>query len=210
MEEIENGVFWRDDIGLWWPLADKDPETAYRFVAKRMNDSDATTKLCRKRRLCVQAGSYVGIWPLRLAETFEKVYCFEVMPGCQEASRMNCMDEPRIVLSNLGLGSADGVEVSLLPKATAGSWRIDEAGSLKATLTTIDSFNFKYCDALFLDIEGYEVEALKGAASTIARCKPIIHVEELVLSKDGIQKHLKSLGYREHIKIHKDVVYVPI
>jgi len=202
-------VFWREDVKLWWPVADGDPVKAYNFVMKRVKDSDLAVKLCKKRSVCVQAGSYVGLWPKRLAKSFALVWTFEVMPGCFEAARRNLESCSNVFLSNWGLGSTHGITAPLLPKGTAGSWRIDPEGQLSANLTCIDKLPLKSCDAIFLDIEGYEVEALKGAKETIAKYRPVIHVEELPRSKEAIQRHLRELGYKEFARIHADAVYVP-
>lgn len=201
-------VFWHERAKLWWPAADRDPETAWDFVAKRANDSAKAVSLCTRRRTCVQAGGYVGLWPLVLARSFERVLTFEVMPGMYEACRRNCAGQANITVSHNGLGASPG-SASLQPHSTAGSWRISPDGPMTAELITIDSLNLTDCDAIILDIEGYEVEALTGAAETIARCRPVIQVEELERSAPAIRAHLASLGYRLVAKVRKDGVYVP-
>jgi hypothetical protein len=60
-----------------------------------------------------------------------------------------------------------------------------------------------------LDIEGYEVEALKGAAGTIERCRPIIHLEEWARSKAAIRQHMVELNYLPVAAVHGDVIYRP-
>jgi FkbM family methyltransferase len=201
-------VFWHAAAQMWWPVADRDPETAWGFVAKRAEDSAAAVRLCKRRRTCVQAGGYVGLWPRALARSFERVLTFEVMPGMLEACRRNCADVANITVSGKGLGAAPG-PAPLMPTSTAGSWRIDEAGQLSCDLISIDSLGLSDCDAIILDVEGYEVEVLKGAAETIARCRPVIQVEELDRSGPAIRSHMAGLGYREAAKVRKDRVYVP-
>lgn len=201
-------VFWHGRAKMWWPVADRDPETAWDFVAKRANDSAAAVRLCRRRRTCVQAGGYVGLWPRALAKSFDRVLTFEVMPGMLEACRRNCAEVANITVSGFGLGSAPGV-APLMPTGTAGSWRIDPAGPLTCDLITVDSLGLTDCDAIILDVEGYEVSVLTGAAETIARCRPVIQVEELAASGGEIRHHLAGLGYREAARVRKDGVYVP-
>lgn len=200
-------VFWHASAKLWWPQADRDPTTAWAFVQPRAGDSAKAVSLCKKRRTCVQAGGYVGLWPLALAKSFQRVLTFEVMPGMYEACRRNCSGVRNITVANQGLGAEAG-SVPLLPHSTAGSWRIDPAGQLSAELITVDSLGLIDCDAIILDIEGYEVEALKGAAETIKRCRPVIQVEELERSAPAIQAHMASIGYREAGKVRKDRIYV--
>lgn len=202
-------VFWREDVGMWWPVADQNPSAAYEYVIKRVADSEAAVKACRKRRTCVQAGGYIGFWPMRLATSFARVLAFEVMPGCLEACRRNCEALANVEVSGLGLGAEDGETLPLMPKGTAGSWRLDPQGSLSAQMTTIDALGLTDCDLIVLDIEGHEIEALKGAAETIARCRPVIHVEERKENRHLLPAHLKALGYRELARINADTVYAP-
>lgn len=207
MTEPSAEVFWHDRAKMWWPCADRDPVTAWDFVAKRAGDSREAVRLCRRRRTCVQAGGYVGLWPLALAKSFARVVTFEVMPGMLEALRRNCAGTPNISVYGVGLGAAPAT-VPLLPAGTAGSWRIDPAGPLRCDVITIDSLGLTDCDAIILDVEGYEAEVLRGAAETIARCRPVIQVEELDRSAAEIQAHLAGIGYREAARVRKDGVYV--
>jgi FkbM family methyltransferase len=201
-------VFMHPVAGIWWPVADGNPITAWQWVEPRIKDSDRAVGLCRKRRTCVQAGGYVGVWPIRLARSFARVLTFEPMPGCFEACRRNCEGLPNVAVSMSGLGSS-AATVPLRPHGTAGSWRIDPEGTETASLITIDSLGLDDCDAIILDVEGYETEALKGAAETIARCRPVIQVEELERSAPEIRSHLNAIGYRLAARVRKDGVYVP-
>lgn len=42
---------------------------------------------------------------------------------------------------------------------------------------TLDSYNFENVDIIKIDVEGYELEVLKGASQTIANNRPIVQVE---------------------------------
>jgi hypothetical protein len=42
----------------------------------------------------------------------------------------------------------------------------------------LDSFRFFVVDLLKIDCEGYEVDVLAGAKETIARCRPVVAVEQ--------------------------------
>jgi FkbM family methyltransferase len=200
-------ITYREDFGCWWPDYDHKPEACYQYVLKRLPDSDYATKLCKKRNVCVQAGGHVGLWPKRLAKSFKTVYTFECEPALFECMQRNLADIPNIVMSNQGLGAEAG-KAKMLPHVSAGSWRIDPTGTLGVDLTTIDALQLSECDALFLDVESYEVEVMKGAANTITKFSPVIHIEELPRSKTAIRAHLRSLKYRCVQQIHGDFVYI--
>lgn len=202
-------IHYRDDCNLWWPDYDHDPVKCLQFVMNGIKDMDIAIKHCRHRRVAVQAGGHVGLWPKRLAQAFRTVYAFECEPLLAECMRRNCQEVTNVLPCSLALGSFVG-EVKMRGAVSAGSWSVDEAGQHVARQTTIDALNLKHCDAIFLDVEAYEVEALRGAAETIAHHKPVIMVEELPRSMEAIQAHMKTLQYRAVQKVHGDVVYVPV
>jgi hypothetical protein len=53
----------------------------------------------------------------------------------------------------------------------------DDGGDYAAHIKTLDSFEFPQIDYLKVDIEGFELQFLKGAAETIKRTKPVINIE---------------------------------
>ena len=205
---MDSRVYWNDDFHLWWPLTQnvEGARNAHRYIMKRITDVDLTVQRCKHTRVCVQAGGHIGLWPLRLAKTFDKVYTFEIDPNCYEALKNNCEGYSNVIHSPKGLGS--GESVAMAEPHAVGSWRIGPEGTLKTEMTTIDSLKLKVCAAIILDVEGGEVEALKGASDTIKRCRPVIHVEELPRSKKAIREHLEGLGYKRVVEVHNDCIYV--
>ena len=57
-----------------------------------------------------------------------------------------------------------------------------------------------------LDIQGYELPALKGAKETLKRYKPII-ICELMDNKEDVKKFLNNLGYEEIYSFKKDKIF---
>lgn len=202
----EMNITLRPDFNLWWPDYDHNPVACMSFVRKGLTDMDVAIQHCAKRRICVQAGGHVGLWPKRLAEFFQCVYAFECEPLLAECMRRNLKDVPNVLMVEAALGSFVG-DVKMQSTVSAGSWHISETGNHTARQTTIDALALKRCDAIFLDVEAYEVEALKGAWETIERCRPVIMVEELPRSRNRIRAHMKSIGYAVKAKVHADVVY---
>lgn len=47
----------------------------------------------------------------------------------------------------------------------------------RVQVMTIDGLNLSRCDLIKIDVEGMEQVVLAGAAKTIARCKPVLYVE---------------------------------
>jgi hypothetical protein len=71
-------------------------------------------------------------------------------------------------------------------------------------------------DLLYLDLEGFELFALRGAAETIQRCRPVIAVEinqnagYYGITKEDVSSFIVSHGYRHALSIHSDQAFVPV
>lgn len=203
-------ITFRKDFRLYWPDYDAKPERCHAYVMRHLRDMDHAVRLCPKKRTCVQAGGHAGLWPIRLSRYFETVHTFEPEPALFQCLRRNVDTSGqgnKISCWEEALGAVM-CATGMKPHSSAGSWTIDDAGSVSVSMRTIDSIAMRHCDAIFLDIEGYEVEALMGAADTIERCRPIIHVEELPRAQGRTSLYLTSIGYRNVHRIGKDSVWV--
>jgi len=81
--------------------------------------------------------------------------------------------------------------VSLSQKATG-----EQAVGESVQIATLDSFVIPQCRLLKIDVEGMELEVLKGATETIQRCQPILYIENDRKDKaNALIQHLVALGY---------------
>jgi hypothetical protein len=75
----------------------------------------------------------------------------------------------------------------------------------------LDAFGLTDVDFLCLDVEGYELAALRGAEQTLHRCHPVVMLESKQLPhmdgkpEDAI-RFLEGMRYRRVAQAHKDVV----
>jgi FkbM family methyltransferase len=60
----------------------------------------------------------------------------------------------------------------------------------------IDTCGLERVDLIKLDIEGMELDALKGAVETLKRDQPIIFVEVAKVDREDVENLLKPLGYK--------------
>lgn len=168
------------DIGYgpveWkWPADDEKLFSIFNHVA----DIDKWVHLCDERSVVVQAGGAIGLFPLRLSHLFEVVYTFEARAENYDCLVSNCV-APNVKAYNLALSDTHRrVSVTCDPPHThnygAGYIVDDDAG---VDTVRIDDFNLPACDLIFLDIEGAELEALRGAYRTIEKFHPLIVVED--------------------------------
>jgi FkbM family methyltransferase len=156
----------------------------------------------------VQAGARVGLWPRQLAGLFGRVLAFEPDPINFECALANLAGWPQVELELAALGrryrfaylvpsDLSSGEHYILPAPTSPNPK----GSVRVEMPTIDELELDACDAIFLDVEGYEIEALAGAVETLDRLHPTLVLEENALVsrygnvKGTLERELKKYGY---------------
>lgn len=169
----------------------------------------------------VQAGGNLGIFPKYLARYFETVYTFEPDPAIFQALCANA-PEPNIVKFQAAVGNQRGL-VGLArsrrdgkPEAFIHEGITHVSGGGVVPTLRIDDLAVPVCDLLVVDIEGWELHALRGAYGTIARCQPVIVVEinknaaYYGIPEDDVRHELTvGHGYRLVGRYHSDEIYVP-
>lgn len=185
MIQIE-GYYWPDDVG-----------EKYKHSLAHVASIEWAIAACRNRRVAVQAGGNIGLWPRRLAECFENVLTFEPEPISRACLEQNVFKN--VSVSGAALGAEPGF--CTIQRKSLGSHKVTDGDTVQ--VVTIDSLDLAELDLLQLDVEGYEWHALMGGMETIARCEPVIQVElrEAITqhfgkSTDDVRKLLASLGYR--------------
>jgi Methyltransferase FkbM domain len=113
----------------------------------------------------------------------------------------------RIIKINGALGERPGFCQSFIPESageglSVGEHQINLSGF--TPVFTIDQFNLNP-DLIALDVEGYELSALRGAVETIQRCRPTIICKQYAEVVTGF---LEGLGYRKVSKSWHDLIYV--
>jgi len=74
--------------------------------------------------------------------------------------------------------------------------QIDYQKTQKVPLVSVDSLELDRVDFIKIDVEGMEVDALKGALNTIEKYKPILTVEFLKSGYEPVAQFLAALGYQ--------------
>lgn len=172
----------------------------------------------REKRVAVQAGGNLGIFPKALARVFETVYTFEPAPDLF-AKLMSNAPEKNIIKFQAALGNVPKLvglsRVRRDGKAENHEGITHVAGDGNIPTVRIDDLWLPVVDLLYLDVEGYELFALWGAHDTIQRCRPVIAVEinrgiEFVgHSRDDVRTCILNHGYRLLDKVQSDEFFGP-
>ena len=190
-----------------------------KWSFRDLQQLDEALKLVPGRKLVVQAGGNLGIFPKRLAEEFSRVITFE--PDAKLFARLKLnAPEPNIQAIRAALGeSNEPIGLACRRRDTSGR-AVHEglthvSGKGVIPQVRLDDMNLSACDLIYLDIEGYELFALRGAERTIERHRPVIGVENNRAStyygvqRETIQQWILSKNYKLSFKLNSDEVYIP-
>jgi FkbM family methyltransferase len=194
--------------GNWlWPAEDTESvQAVWNELPKLME----VIKLCN-RDVAVQAGGNCGVFPSILAKHFGVVYTFE--PDLVNFSCL-CANVPEYNVYKFpaALGNDPGVIGMTGERSNCGAYMVGKAGTTPVIL--IDHLGLSACDLIYLDVEGFELQALRGASKTIDLYKPVIVTEEKGIGKQygyedsEIGEFLADFGYLPEKKIGNDQIYL--
>lgn len=181
----------------------------------KTGDAQLALAHCRHRRTAVQAGGHIGTWPVMLAAEFSQVLTFE--PDFENFACLvrNLAERqlPRVFAARGILGKSRGPHSLRQSIKSTGQHRVGRGESVPCY--RIDDLGLPDLDAIFLDVEGFEIPALLGAQSTVERCKPVIMAEENRRSFDqgfrlgDLERLLHGWGYRKVAAVNEDLVFAP-
>jgi len=173
--------------------------------------------------LVMTAGAHIGTWVKPLSKIFESVHCWEPMSENMECLIANCGEIENVHITQGCLGK-DNDLVHMRYSARNTGKHCVETKKISGTPTTkvekLDDYFFsnkldKPLDALFLDVEGYELYVLMGAHVLIHNDKPLILCEENAcaarygIAENAVESYLNTFGYRPVERWGEDVIYVP-
>lgn len=166
--------------GIWFPESDTECSAIVFQETGKLEHLPQTLR----RGVAIQAGGNVGVFPLAMRNTFRHVFTFEPHPDNYRAMQLNCREYENIHMFNAALGERLGwCTVKQNPNespANCGTYQVhesDKPGQGMIPVLSIDDLGLSECDLIYLDIEGYEDLALKGAYETIMAYSPVIVCE---------------------------------
>jgi FkbM family methyltransferase len=149
-------------------------------------------------RMIFDVGGNFGQSAIRFSRAFPKarILSFEPVPGSFRKLQANIAGLGGIEAFNHGFGDVPGsFEIQIQPNA-GGNTLVGTAsplGSVQIRLETLDAFSVKKgvegIDLLKIDVEGYELQVLRGAVGMLAR-GAVRHVyAECVFAPDPVFPH---------------------
>jgi FkbM family methyltransferase len=191
---------------------------ALRYATRDLPVLETVLEMTPGRTACVQAGGNLGVWPKRLAKDFATVYTFEPAADlfaalCRKAPEPNIVKFQAAVGEKPALVGLSRERRDGKPNNHVGITHVSGEGTVP--VLQIDALALPVCDLIYLDVEGFELSALRGAAVTLRQCRPVVAVEINKSigfyghSGDDVRAFLDRCDYREVGQLQADVVFLP-
>jgi FkbM family methyltransferase len=191
-----------------------------RWARRDLEHLNLAIAHCRYQRVAVQAGGNLGVFAEHLSKLFLAVYTFEPDPVLFSHLCHNIGQVPNIIKLQAALGARHEL-VGTSSKRRDGKPTIHEgvthvAGPGIIPTLRIDDLELPVCDLIYLDVEGWEFHAVRGALETMKRCRPVIGVEinrnlELCgFTPEDLRTLIATQGYKHELTIRSDEIFVPV
>jgi len=185
----------------------------YRFATRRLEKEwPIVRRLLATGRVCIDIGANNGVYTYALSRLSARVEAFEPLPAC--ARTLEAFGAANVGVHEVALSSSSGARELFVPVDsgvvhTALASFVKPKGTfqtISVPLRKLDSYGFRDVCFIKIDVEGHELEVLRGAALTIAEYKPMVLVEveqrHLNFPMDLVFREFSSFGYRGFFTTH--------
>lgn len=159
----------------------------------------------------VDIGAHWGNHAAFMAHQAKELYLFELRPDSFEVLKQNTrLWANKCSYHNLAIGDYSGsVSYEQEHANNVGSTKVIE-GFGSVLMVPLDTLNLSP-SFIKIDVEGYEVQVLKGAAKTIKEHRPILAIE-VAENEAAINAMMREMGYKGQITKNatKTALFKPI
>ena len=192
------------EVEGWW-LPDEEAHIQEYFKAIKANayqpvHQQTAVKHCSKFRTAIDIGAHVGLWARGLTEKFSTVVAFE---PCKEFAEILLVNAPKVRHEPFALGERRGFVKMNIQSDNTGATHVERGAEGVIPVRPLDEFALTEVDFIKIDVEGYELEVVKGGFETLKHNDPVVIVEQkdrYVVPEQG--KHaavrflMRELNYR--------------
>ena len=173
---------------------------------------DIVSQLVEPGMVAVDVGACFGLWTLAFAKNAAAVYTFEaqrLLYNCICGSlALNSIEN--VFVYNAAIGATNGTIdvprydyhgqlqfgcVHLCPRKDHGEMLQEPKGSESVPLIALDVLGLPQIDVMKVDVEGMELDVLKGAKQLIEKSRPALYVEIILTDRQAVVDFLEPMGY---------------
>ena len=164
----------------------------------------------KKFKTVIDVGAWCGTWAKAMEPFAKKVIAFEpdkVHFAClQRNCTINCDPRQEAVGSEIK-------HVSLTEDDFTQAKRVEKEGDIR--MVTLDSLAYENVDLIKIDVEGYEMEVLKGANNTLAGTQYLMielnnNTKKYGSNNIDVEKYIEGLGFKLLLEHWPDKVFYRI
>jgi FkbM family methyltransferase len=164
-------------------------------------------QFCESAGTAVDIGANRGFYTYSLSKRFQHVHAFEI--NDEITSWIKQYNPGNIELVNCGLSSMAGTAklhlpvtrgLALVGYGTLHRNILPEADAYvekECRIALLDDFGIADVDFMKIDVEGHEMEVLKGAVKTIEQSRPIILIEVRTVNERTVGAWFLDRDYRQ-------------
>ncbi len=169
---------------------------------------------CRSRdkkfNTVLDIGAWCGTWSAEFAPYCKKIYAIEPDQTHFECLLKNLSSFDNIELLDYAIGDIE-TRVGLTDDDFTQARRIYSVGNI--LMKTVDSFKFEDVDLIKIDVEGFEMNVLRGAKDTLKDCNFLMielnnNSKKYDSSNNEIEKYIGEHGFTTLIDKWPDKVFI--
>ena len=173
--------------------------------------------ILRDDMIVFDIGSYIGVYTFTAYSNLASCEIHTFEPNPHSANRLKSTIQqnnlPRIHLNNSAVGDYSGrIKFNLhsVPVQSSLLNANQNTTSIEVPITTLDSYcqnqKVKHIDVIKIDVEGAELQVLRGGENVFQKCRPIMIIE--LHKKESIEfgytvhdtiRYLLDRGYHLHV-----------
>jgi FkbM family methyltransferase len=159
------------------------------------------------KKTFIDIGAHIGFYSISLLNDFQNIYAFEPSKFQFDYLKRNVIinQSKNIKVSHVAAGSVHGfLQMNVMGRSGGTNTLVESIASVgdpiekySVEVVTIDSQKITDVDFIKIDVEGFELEVLKGAINTIKRYKPLILCEvwDKLEYRENIFNFMKEINY---------------
>lgn len=179
--------------GLYFYVPERlDLMGAYKLL-KPFKTEPCIRRFCRPGDTVVDVGANIGEWTLQMADAVGlsgRVIAIEPIPHLAEALQKSALanNMRHVSIAAVALSEGEGQAEFSVERANTGGSRLgryardkDEFDTITVRVETLDALIARSgvgrVDFIKVDVEGFELEVLRGARATLAKHRPPMYLE---------------------------------